>query len=100
MVLGVLDVPMVWRPKDTGGPNVQQPRLTLDGLRSVKVATPSTAGTVTVPDILAPGGPVAMATVTCRVEPVTVFPCVSRIDTSTGGIVWLETEVLGCFRKA
>jgi len=34
MVLGVLDVPMVWRPKDTGGPNVQQPRLTLDGVRT------------------------------------------------------------------
>src|SRR5215831_8906068 len=69
-------------------------------LRSVKVATPSTARTVTLPDILAPAGPVAMATVTYRVEPVRALPCASRIETSTGGIVWLATEVLGCFRKA
>ena len=72
-------------------------------LRSVKVATPFTAGTVAVPKRLAPAAPVpdVMLTVTESVADVTVFPSESVI-TTTGWVVNVlqATAPDGCVEKA
>ena len=72
-------------------------------LRSVKVATPFTAGTVAVPKRLAPAAPVpdVMLTVTESVADVTVFPSESVIMT-TGWVVNVlqATAPDGCVEKA
>src|SRR5438105_6923394 len=115
MTCGALDVPMVWNPKDAGRSKLKQPgaRVALSRtsnevvvatvreqpdadsvyqpamsmLRSRNVATPFTAATVTVPDRVAPVGPVAIATVTSMVEFVTTLPESSRIDTWKAGLI-------------
>ena len=71
-------------------------------LRSVKVATPFTAGSVAVPKRLAPAAPVpdVMLTVTESVADVTVFPSESVI-TTTGWVVNVlqATAPDGCVEK-
>src|ERR1043166_7434198 len=69
-------------------------------LRSEKVATPATAGTVLVPDNEPPPGFVPIAMLTLLEKLVTVFPCASWAVTLMAGVMAAPAVVvLGCTAK-
>src|SRR6267143_3077516 len=71
-------------------------------LRSSKIATPETAGTVVVPPRCAPSklGSVPMARVTLFAKPAAVLPNASNAVTRTGGVILpSSTVLLGCTVK-
>ena len=66
-------------------------------LRLLKVATPATALTVSVPDRVPPPGFVPIARVTALVAVVTVFPAASCTVTATAGVIVAPDTVFdGC----
>src|SRR2546426_6439745 len=69
-------------------------------LRFENVATPFTAGTLSVPASVPPAGSAPIATVMVPVKLVTVFPEASRALTCTAGVIVAPASVLlGCTVK-
>ena len=68
-------------------------------LRSSKVATPSTAVTVVVPESVPPAGLVAISSVTSPRNEVAILPSASRAATATGPIVTPAVVWVGCVRN-